>query len=195
MTNSARTSVRIAIMVTVLIASALMDSAWASNATLFTRQNYDLLMRWVNFLILVAVFIKFGRKPLLQFLDNQKKNVGRSIEDLEEKKKAAEALVLKSQDELKDSRERLARIKERIIAEGQTCKEKLIADAQNDARNMMDSAKRKIEGRMQTAYADIKAELVDMAADLALSQLPNVITADDQVKLAQRWFESSKSQG
>jgi len=178
----------------VLAGSAFIDNAWAGDAALFTRHNYDLLMRWINFIILAVVIVKYGRKPLLQFLDNQKNDVTRSINKLEEKKKEAEALVVKSQGKLDDSRERLARIKEKIIAEGQNRKEQLIAEAQNDARNMMDSAKNKIEGQMKTAYASIKAELVDMAADMALEKLPAIITAEDQEQWTRRWFDSNQGQ-
>lgn len=189
-----RKSAGIVTLGVVLAGSALIDSAWAGDATLFTRHNYDLLMRWVNFIILAVVIVKYGRKPLLQFLDNQKNDVTRSVNKLKEKKKEAEALVVKTQGDLDDSRERLASIKEKIIAEGQSRKEQLIAEAQNDARNMMSSAKSKVEGQMKTAYASIKAELVDMAADMALAQLPTVITAEDQEQLTQRWFESNQGQ-
>lgn len=189
-----RKSAGIVILAVVLAGSAFIDNAWAGDAALFTRHNYDLLMRWINFIILAVVIVKYGRKPLLQFLDNQKNKVTRSIDKLEEKKKETEALVVESQAKLDDSGERLVRIKEKIIAEGQNRKEQLIAEAQIDARNMMDSAKNKIEGQMKTAYASIKAELVDMAADMALEKLPTIITAEDQEQWTQRWFASTQSQ-
>lgn len=194
MTNLMRTSAAIVGLAVVLAGSAFIDNAWAGDTAIFTRPHYDLLMRWINFIILAVVIVKFGRKPLLQFLDHQKNDVNRSIIKLEEKKKEAEALVQKSQSELDDSRERLARIKEKIIAEGQNRKEQLMAEAQNDARTMMDSAKNKIEGQMKTAYTSIKAELVDMAADMALQKMPAIITAEDQEQWTQRWFATTQSQ-
>jgi len=192
--NQMRQSAGFVMLAVVITGGVLVDFAWAGDGALFTRHNYDLLMRWINFIILAVVIVKYGRKPLLQFLDNQKKVVTRSISKLEEKKKEAEALMVKSQNELDDSKERLARIKEKIIAEGQNRKEQLIAEAQNDARNMMASAKSKIEGQMRSAYTDIKAELVDMAADMATEKLPTIITAEDQQQWTLRWFESTQSE-
>ena len=197
MTRQAETFSSVVVVALFLIFCSLFSlagTAWAADTPLFTRQNYDLVMRWVNFFILAAVFLKFGRKPLIWFLDNQQKDISRSIEDLEAKKQEAEALVVKSRSQLEDSRERLARIREKIVAEGQRRKEQLIVDAQNDARNMINSAQNKIHGQMKTAYANIKAELVDMAADMALAKLPTLMTPQDQEQWVRHWIQSAENQ-
>ena len=148
-------------------------------------------MRWVNFIILASVIIKYGRKPIMKFLDTQKKSITSSIEDLENKRQQTQALVRESEHQLADSQARLSQLKDRIVADGQNRKDQLISDAQNEARNLMASAQSKIEGQMKAAYADIKAELVDMAADLALSKLPQIVTADDQNQWLDHWFSST----
>ena len=192
MTNRIDVYARALLFTAVITVCVFIESAWAGDTGLFSRQTYDLVMRWVNFLILAAVAIKYGRKPILHFLDNQRKNVARSIEALEDQKKQAEAQVRESQRQLDDNQDRLIRIKERIIAEGQSNRDQMIADARNDARSMMDSTKSKIEGQMRTAYDGIKAELIDMAADLALTKLPAIISRDDQDQWVHRWFDSTE---
>lgn len=189
---------RIGIRIVLVLASMVMiggifiQNAWASGeSSLFTRENWDLALRWINFIILAGVIVKYGRKPLLQFLDGQKKSITGSIDELESRKKEAEARVLESERQLDDSKNRLAQIEERIITEGQQHKEQLIADAQSEAKSMMASAQGKIEGQMKSAYAQIRTELVDMAADLALTKLPEVITDTEQNQWIDHWFASS----
>ena len=63
------------------------------------RTWYDLALRYINFGILVFVFIKYGKTPLINFLKGEKDKVVREIEKIEEKKKAAT-------DQIKESRQR-----------------------------------------------------------------------------------------
>ena len=71
------------------------------------RPIYDEVLLWLNFGILVFVFIKYGRAPLMNFLRGRKEKIAREIERIEEKKKqAAERAAL----EQKALEERKAKI-------------------------------------------------------------------------------------
>ena len=181
------------LIVLIVAGGVFIESAWAGEASGFTRHHWDLIMRWVNFFILATVLVKYGRKPLLNFLDGQKKNITQSIDDLEEQKKQAEALVQESQQQLADSQERLERIKELIISEGRLRKEQMISEAQNDARILVETTQSKIEGQMKTAFTDLKAELIDLAANLALEKLPQLVTDEDRHQLLEHWLSSSEA--
>lgn len=193
MTVRAGTIAKFLPLIVILAGSVFIESAWAGDGTGFTRHTWDLMMRWINFFILATVLVKYGRKPLLNFLDGQKKNITRSIDDLEEQKKQAEALVQQSQQQLAESQERLERIKELIISEGRLRKEQMISEAQNDARILVETTQSKIEGQMKTAFADLKAELIDMAANLALEKLPHLVTDEDRHQMLENWLSTSQA--
>jgi F-type H+-transporting ATPase subunit b len=186
------TGLVLSVLVIVLIAGIMTDRAWAGDLDLFTRHNYDLIMRWINFIILAVVAIKFGRKPLLQFLDNQKKSISQPFEKLEAQKKQAEAQVRESQKLLDNSRNRLKQLQDRIITDGQNQKDRIISEAQKEAQIMMEAAQNKIEGQRKMAYANVRAELIDMASELALARLPEVITSRDQDQMIHTWLEQAE---
>ena len=47
------------------------------------RPMFDLVMRWVNFLILAFLLIKFSRAPIKKFLADKKQTIADEIGNLE----------------------------------------------------------------------------------------------------------------
>jgi hypothetical protein len=62
----------------------LPEAAYAADAP--WRPTYDMAMRWVNFIILVAVIVKYGKEPIKDFLKLQKSEVVSEISQLEAEK-------------------------------------------------------------------------------------------------------------
>jgi F-type H+-transporting ATPase subunit b len=170
-----------------------VTQALAADGFEFTRQHYDLIMRWFNFIILFAVIYKFGRKPIIAFLTNQKNDVSRSIEKLEIKKQEALNKIKERKEELAHSQERLVLINERIESEGQQVKEQIIRQAQEESRILIETASHKIHGQIREAYNALRAELIDAAADMALSKLPSMIVQNDHDRLINQWLNAAES--
>ena len=165
------------------------DNALAADISGFTRADYDLILRWVNFIILAGLIIKYSRRPLVAFLKDKKNEVARSIEEYEAQKQEADVKIRESEAQLAASQERLELIKERIVSEGQRRKTELIEDAQNESRIMLETAQQKIEGQIREAYERIKFEMIDMATQRALAKLPAVLNPADHERLVRRWID------
>ena len=167
-------------------------NAWAADGFEFTRETYDLLMRWVNFIILAAVIIKFATRPIANFLKEKKDEVAIAIERLESQKQAAKLKLSECREQLTASDERLAQVKNKIIAEGESRKAQIIADAQNDSRIMLETARLRIAHQIREAHEQIKSELIDTAAEIALGRLPALLTVEDQNRLVDKWMQAIK---
>jgi F-type H+-transporting ATPase subunit b len=152
------------------------------------RPTWDLIMRWVNFLILVAVIVKFARRPLKDFIDGKRDEVAFELKQLEEKKEAARADVNEIYRELEKSQERFEQIKVRIIKQSEARKEEIIEQARNESRVILDSTRRKIDFKLLEARKKLRSELVDSAVDMALEKLPQHITAEDNQKLLEQYI-------
>lgn len=159
--------------------------------THFSRATWDLVMRWVNFLILAAVIIKYARAPVIDFLKGKRAETARIIEDIEEKKRSAEDKIKARQIELQASKKRLKLIQDRIISEGQRQKEKMIADAQRESRMMLETAHTKVSGQIRDAHHTIRLELIEMATEKALEKMPLMITEEDHDQMIRLWIEQS----
>ena len=97
----------------------LCPNALAAEAFQGWRPIYDLAMRWLNFLIIVFVLIKFGRKPIKDFLTNRREEIDYQIKKYEQQKDAAEQKVLEARKMLDDHTIRFEKIKQRIIEDGE----------------------------------------------------------------------------
>jgi F-type H+-transporting ATPase subunit b len=159
--------------------------------THFSRATWDLIMRWVNFLILAAVIIKYARTPVIDFLKGKRAETARVIEEIEEKKRSAEEKIKARQIELQASKERLKLIQDRIISEGQRQKEKMIADAQKESRMMLETAHTKVSGQIRDAHHAIRSELIETATEKALERMPQMMTEEDHDQMVRLWFEQS----
>lgn len=149
------------------------------------RPTYDLVMKWVNFFILVFIIVKYARRPLKNFLADRKEDLQKEIQHLEEEKAGIADQVSRAMKSLEDSAETLAALKARILREGEAERERLIREAQVQARLMLDGSARKVENQLRRAKDAMVAEIVDAAVALALQKLPEMITPEDQ----QRWID------
>ena len=178
---------KIAAVSGVLMAAAVMIAAMpvdalAAGESADWRPTFDLVMRWVNFLILAFIIIKFSRAPIKNFLENRKQEISSSIEALESEKKKIEQEIDENRQKLENSRERLAVLKQRILAEGEKNKQKIISDAENESRLMIESAGQKMNSRIEEARNELRSELVDLAVNIALKKLPAEVNEQDNQK-------------
>ena len=158
----------------------------------FSRAKWDTTMRWVNFGILVAVFLKYAKAPLVLFIKGKKEETARSIQELESKKSEAEAKIREGQIQLAASKERLAMIKERIVADGQRRKAQIVDQAHHESRRMLEGARLKIDSQIREAYNAVRLELIDKATEKATAKLPQMINDADQEQLVAQWMDAAQ---
>lgn len=155
------------------------------------RPTYDLIMLWVNFGILSFILVRFGKKPLMNFLHSQKDELAEEIGNLEKKKSEVVAEIDKTQQTLIESDAYFADLKGRIIQQGEQKRDEIIRQAQQQTETMMEIAKQKIGGRIIAAKRDFKAELVDAAFDMAAERLPREVNEEDNSRLINLYMSSA----
>ena len=166
---------------------AFPEAAYAADAP--WRPTYDMAMRWVNFIILVAVIVKYGKEPIKDFLKLQKSDLVSEISQLE----AEKARIL---DEIKavkrkgiENRTHFQELKDRLIAQGEIRKKQIVEQARQQSVIMLEEARRKMDNRIVQAKAGLKMELLDMAIDEALKRLPAIITDSDNQRLLNDYMQ------
>ena len=179
------------IFVVVMGIHLLCSEASAADNSGNWRPVFDLVMRWLNFGIIVFILVKYARTPIKDFLLSRREEVAREIETIEEKKEAANRKIQDAARMLAESEVRFTRIKARIIQEGQTKKQKLIEDAQQESKILLKSTMKKIETQLLDAKRAFKSELVDTAISLAMKRLPDEITTEDNQKFTNKFLTSA----
>jgi F-type H+-transporting ATPase subunit b len=155
------------------------------------RPMYDLILRWINFGIIVFVILKYGKTPLMNFLRGQKDKLAQEINQLENEKKDATAKVMETLKSVDESEVRFADLKDRIIQQGEKKKTEIIESAQNQSKMMLEDAKRRIDSHFLQAKNEFKAELIDRAMDMAMERLPKMITPEDNDKFTRLFLDST----
>lgn len=178
----------IMILLVGVLVGAFPEAACAADAP--WRPTYDMAMRWVNFIILVAVIVKYGKEPIKEFLKLQKSDLVSEISRLE----AEKARIL---DEIKvlkgkgiENRAHYQELKDRLIAQGEIRKQQIVEQARQQSVIMLEEARRKMENRIVQAKAGLKMELLDMAIDQAMARLPVLITDGDNQRLLDDYMQS-----
>ena len=157
------------------------------------RPIFDLVMRWVNFLILAFLLIKFSRAPIKKFLAGKKQEIADEIGELEAEKEEILRQIEESKTQLKNSQERLAELKKRIVAQGEKNKQKMIEEAELESKMMLKSAKEKMDNRIVEARQALKMELIDTAISHAIEMLPGQITDEDNQKFIDAFISNASS--
>jgi F-type H+-transporting ATPase subunit b len=165
--------------------------AMAAETTSSWRSTFDLVMRWVNFVIIAFVLIKFGRKPIKDFLSNRREKIDQQIKKYEQQKEATEEKIKEANRMLKDSAARFEKIKTRIIEDGEKKKQKIIEDARQESMILLAGTRQKIEYQIVEAKNLIRSEMIESAIALAEKRLPEEITAVDEQKLIDHFMEST----
>jgi len=153
--------------------------AFGAEAAAGWRPTYDLVMRWLNFLILIVLFFKYARKPLVAFLKGKSKQIEENIKAIEKEKDAIQDRVDALLEKQEQSRERLRGIKERIVSQGKLKKQKIIDDAKMESQLLLESAHRRMTYEIAAARDRLQAALVDQAIELAIKNIPQQMTEHD----------------
>lgn len=155
------------------------------------RATYDLIMMWVNFGILAFFIVKYARKPLMGFLEGESCKTAEEIQRIEESSQQMERKFQETVGSLDSSRERLRLLQERILREGELRKREIIESARHESRLMLERARLKIDVQILEAHERLKHELVDRAVAAAMERLPAEITAEEQLRLVDRYVRDT----
>ena len=147
-------------------------------------------MRWVNFIILVAVIVKYAREPIKDFLNLQKSDIVSEIGELETEKDRIIGEIKALTQKGIENRVHFQELKDRLIAQGETRKQQIVEQARQQSAIMLEETRRKMENRIVQAKASLKMELLDMAIDQAKAKLPGVMTAGDNQQLLDDYLSS-----
>lgn len=181
-------------MAVVLSLHLLGHDAFAGENSSNWRPMYDLILRYINFGIIVFVIVKYGKTPIMNFLRGQKEKLAKEIQQLEDEKENVASQVKEMVKTIDESEERFEELKERIVDQGEKKKAEIIQAAQAHSESMILDAKRRIQSHFLQAKHDFRAELIDAAVDLALERFPKEMTPEDDEKFTHEFLTSTAAE-
>ena len=159
------------------------DEVFASEGMSTGRKVYDTIMLFINLGILVFLFIKFGKKPLMDFLRGKGTEIEENLNNLDSKLQDAESGKSTEEQKLVGIEERIQEIRETIIETGQKAKEELIAQGRREAERMLEKARAGAAYRLDEAKKALRQELLDIVLSLLKEKLKENLTNEDHERL------------
>ena len=190
MLPTAARRILVAAILAVAATAAWGGPLWAAEAAADWRPTYDLVMRWINFGILAGLIFYFGRRPVANLLTTQAERHRERIGELEGQRDAALERLAEVQRLQQEHQERLAVLRERIVAEGERQREALVEDGQREGEVLLAQAHRRIGLALREARTRLRDEILDLALERALDKLPALVTPQDNEVCVAHFFEA-----
>jgi F-type H+-transporting ATPase subunit b len=169
--------------------------AFADGGTSSGRRLWNNLMLWVNFGILAFFFMKYAKKPLLDYLRSVREKIEESLNTINHDVQVAKSSMEAEQEKLQGIEDHLEAIKARITEIGRAEKERIIESGKATAQEMIENAKAYANYKLALAKKKISDEMVDTAVSMAAERLRKGISQEDSDQLVAKFFtdiETSK---
>jgi len=162
--------------------------AFALEETSTGRKVWDNIMLFVNFGILVFLFIRYGKKPLMDFLRSERNTVENELNELTDKKQGVQSQRDVEAENLKDIDQIIEEIRSHILERGKKEKEEIIQQGRALADKMIQDARAYSENRIVAARQELSEEMLDMALSMAKDKLSRDMTDEDNNKLVNQFL-------
>jgi F-type H+-transporting ATPase subunit b len=156
--------------------------------------NTALIASFVNFFILLFVFVHLFKDKLQSFLKERKAEVERALTEAARLKAEAAAKHREYSERLAKLDEELAQIKRDLIDAGTRERDRIVAEAEHKASRMRHEAAFIIEQQAKQLRADILHETAELAVAGAEALLLKTTTSYDQQRIAQDYLKALAEQ-
>ncbi len=152
---------------------------------LFTALGIDiriLIAQFINFAVLVFVLYRFAYNPVLELLEDRKRKIKQSAEEVEASQKLLQNAQAESDKIILDSKKEARN----IIEEAQVVAEKsagvILSEAEENTKKMTAVAQGKIQAEKDLIMSDVQDDMTKLVVDAAekLTQKRYETEADKQ---------------
>ena len=137
----------------------------------------------INFVILLAIYYRFGKKPVADALVARRDEIAKEIEDAHRMRAEAEARAIHYQGKLASLEQELANARHALVDAGEGERARAVSEAEERAARMKRDTETLIEQELHQLRADIHRETVNLAIQQAEAIVKNSITSADQARL------------
>jgi F-type H+-transporting ATPase subunit b len=152
------------------------------------RRLWNNIMLWVNFGILVFFFLKYARKPLMDFLRGVRDKIKKDLDTIEKRFKDAESKMKAESAKIDEIEQYIETIRQNIIELGKKEKEKIVDEAKITAERMIEDAKAYSGYQLAKARKELSDEMVDIAISMVKEKLKKGLSEQDDEKLINQFI-------
>ena len=141
-----------------------------------------------NFALLLFIYYRFGKKPVMDALKNRRAAIAKEIEDAQRMKNEAKGRAKKYQAKLAGLGDELEATKQGLLDAGKADQERIVREAEEKAARMRKDAAFMLDQEVRQMKLDLVKETVDVAIAAAEELLKKRVTQADQDRLAEEFL-------
>jgi F0F1-type ATP synthase membrane subunit b/b' len=127
--------------------------------------EYDLVLKLVNFFIVIVLIVKFAAKPFMDFLKRRNKIKSLELSSLETEKEKISGEIGETLMIINEKKSLLANTEKNIARQGKSIKAGIIHEAGIDSELILEKAKREAEKEIKQATEKLRTEVMNEVND------------------------------
>jgi F-type H+-transporting ATPase subunit b len=148
----------------------------------------DWLPRLVNFAIIAAVVVYFGRKPVRDFFANRSAEIAKSIQESRDARERAVAALADLEQKIKEMEAETARMVADAQARGEKDKRELVEEGKKVVQDVQAQVKQGIDSELHKAKAELAVEASLLALELAEGSIKQKINSQDHERIVKEYI-------
>jgi F-type H+-transporting ATPase subunit b len=152
--------------------------------------NLTILSQILSFLFLMWVLHKILYKPMLEFLDNRKKNIADSLDRAKQARLEAKNLLETGNEELKQKRLEAHEIYEKLTDEANDEAQRIREEAREAADKEIEKAKEEIRQMVEQAKFELQKQVSDLSIQIAEQVITRELKATDHEQLIDKYIKN-----
>jgi len=151
------------------------------------------VFKFINFIVLAGILVKFAGKPLKEYLENRHRTIKSKLEEAEKMLREAEALRVEYEKKIAKLDEEVEAFKETVVAQAEKEKKKILDEAAYLASKIKEQAKLTYEQEAKEAIDKIKEEIARQTIEKAEKIVMEKLTKDDHNRMVGEFIEKLRS--
>ena len=143
----------------------------------------------LNFVLLVYLLVRFGKKPFVQFLETRHGTIRDNLAEATRMRQEAQAKLDAIKGKLSNLDAEIAEIKAGVRADAMREKDQIIADARSQADQLIEAADRTLEDEVRRARRMLEREAVSAAMTAAEKMVRDKINSSDRKRINEDYFK------
>ena len=151
--------------------------------------NTTLLWEVINFFVLLWLLKRYLYTPLTDVLDKRKNKIESDLQEAKDKKKEAQQLKEKYENQLSEARSEAQEIVEDAEERAKEKANKIIEEAREDAQRIKERNEAEIKQAKEEAVAELKEEVSSISLMAASKFLREQLDEEKHKKLINQYIE------
>lgn len=175
---------------TCLVVLSIAVSAHASEAAHASQFN-DMMFRFINLAVMVAILYKVLAKPLRDYLASRSDTIKKALDEARIVREEAEKKLKEYQVKMEQLNADAKALRDSLIDEGNKEKEKIVSEANKATQRIKEQARFAAEQEIKKARIALKEETANLVAEMAEDILKKEIKDSDQERLIKEYLTTA----